>query len=99
RDGLHAAVSGDTFGVVPADISRLSGDARYVELAQKVRAIAEREVGEIEARWPKVLRRVQGYNLDLVRAGSEWNFAQLLVGSEGTMAYSKRIHPQLSHFP
>src|SRR6059058_6128772 len=98
-DALLADGSEHHFGVVPADVSRLSGDARYVELAKKVRAIAEREAGEIEARWPKVLRRVQGYNLDLVRAGSEWNFAQLLVGSEGTLAYSKRIHLKLSPLP
>ncbi len=98
-DALLADGSEHHFGVVPADISRLSGDARYVELAKKVRAIAEREAGEIEARWPKVLRRVQGYNLDWVRPASEWNFAQLLVGSEGTLAYSRRIHLKLSPLP
>jgi FAD/FMN-containing dehydrogenase/Fe-S oxidoreductase len=87
------------FGPVPADASRLAGDARYVELASKVRAIAEREYLEIESRWPKVLRRVQGYNLDLVRPASDWNFAQLLVGSEGTLAYSKRLHLKLSRIP
>src|SRR5207244_8503512 len=76
-DALLADGSEHHFGVVPADISRLSGDARYVELAQKVSAIAEREVGEIEARWPKVLRRVQGYNLDLVRARSEEHTSEL----------------------
>ena len=95
-DALLADGSEHHFGVVPADVSRLSGDARYVELAKKVRAIAEREAGEIEARWPKVLRRVQGYNLDCVRPAGEWNFAQLLVGSEGTLAYSRRIHLKLS---
>jgi len=58
----------------------MSGDARYVELAKKVRAIAEREAAEIEARWPKVLRRVQGYNLDFVKpeasgtSRSSWSF-------------------------
>ncbi len=98
-DALLADGSEHHFGVVPADISRLSGDARYVELAKRVRAIAEREAGEIEARWPKVLRRVQGYNLDWVRPAGEWNFAQLLVGSEGTLAYSKRIHLKLSPLP
>src|SRR5712691_6582160 len=98
-DALLADGSEHHFGVVPADISRLEGDARYVELAKKVRAIAEREAGEIEARWPKVLRRVQGYNLDSVRPTGEWNFAQLLVGSEGTLAYSKRIHLKLSPLP
>src|SRR5260221_2172122 len=98
-DALLADGSEHHFGVVPADISRLSGEARYVELAKKVRAIAEREAGEIEARWPKVLRRVQGYNLDWVRPAGEWNFAQLLVGSEGPLAYSKRIHLKLSPLP
>src|SRR5256884_597820 len=98
-DALLADGSEHHFGVVPADISRLSGDARYVELAKKVSAIAEREAGEIEARWPKVLRRVQGYNLDCVPPAGEWNFAQLLVGSEGTLAYSKRIHLKLSPLP
>ncbi len=87
------------FGSVPSDVSRLAGDARYLGLARTVRAIAEREYLEIEARWPKVLRRVQGYNLDLVRPASDWNFAQLLVGSEGTLAYSKRIHLKLAPIP
>ena len=98
-DAVLADGSEHRFGVVPADISRLSGDARYVALAKKVRAIAEREAAEIEARWPKVLRRVQGYNLDLVKPRGEWNFAQLLVGSEGTLAYSRQIHLKLSPLP
>ncbi len=98
-DAVLADGSEHHFGVVPADISRLSGEARYVELAKKVRAIAEREAGEIEARWPKVLRRVQGYNLDWVRPAGEWNFGQLLVGSEGTLAYSRQIHLKLSPLP
>ena len=98
-DAVLADGSEHHFGAVPADISRLPGEVRYVELAKKVRAIAEREAGEIEARWPKVLRRVQGYNLDLVKPRGEWNFAQLLVGSEGTLAYSKRIHLKLSPLP
>jgi len=96
-DALLADGSELHFGAVnPADIM---GPSRYVELVRKVHAIAKREAEEIEARWPKVLRRVQGYNLDLVAPRGEWNFAQLLVGSEGTLAYSKRIHLKLSPLP
>jgi len=62
----------------------MSGDARYVELAKKGARHRRARSGRIEARWPKVLRRVQGYNLDFVKPRSEWNFAQLLVGSEGS---------------
>jgi hypothetical protein len=45
-----------------------------------------------------VLRRVGGYNLDSVTGGGH-NMAHLLVGSEGTLAYSKRLHLNLSPLP
>ena len=63
-------------------------------------AIADREAAEIDARWPKVLRRVQGYNLDMVlpRAASH-NLSHLLVGSEGTLAYSQRLRLKLAPIP
>src|SRR5712691_5370954 len=98
-DALLADGAEYHFGAVPEDLSRLAGPRSYVGLAQKIRAVAEREAGEIEARWPKVLRRVQGYNLDTVVPRGAWNFAQLLVGSEGTLAFSKRIHLKLSPLP
>ncbi len=97
-DALLADGSEFHFGAVPGD-GAPPGPAAYMDLAKKVAAIAAREAGEIEARWPKVLRRVQGYNLDLVKPAADWNFAQLLVGSEGTLAYSKRIHLKLSPLP
>src|SRR5258706_406915 len=75
-DALLADGSEHHFGVVPADISRLSGEARYVELAKKVRAIAEREAGGIEARRPKVLPRGQSYHPDWVRAPGDCQLRQ-----------------------
>ncbi|HEV8645190.1 MAG TPA: FAD-linked oxidase C-terminal domain-containing protein, partial [Burkholderiales bacterium] len=76
----------------------------YRSLVAKIHAIARREADEIEAHWPKVLRRVQGYNLDMVMPGSEshpalHNLAHLLVGSEGTLAFSKRVTLKLSPIP
>ena len=47
----------------------------YRALIEKVHAVAQREAAEIEARWPKVLRRVQGYNLDMVVPGQAHNQA------------------------
>jgi FAD/FMN-containing dehydrogenase/Fe-S oxidoreductase len=87
-----------TFGATPADLAALDAPAGYRDLVQKVRAIAAREAGEIEARYPKVLRRVGGYNLDSV-AATAFNMSHLLVGSEGTLAYSRRIHLNLSPLP
>ena len=40
---------------------------------------------EIEKRFPKVMRRVQGYNLDSFIDAEKWNLADVMVGSEGTL--------------
>jgi FAD/FMN-containing dehydrogenase/Fe-S oxidoreductase len=83
----------------------LTGAPRaYQDLVAQVHAVVRREAAEIEARWPKVLRRVQGYNIDMVQPGAEGpmrahNLAHLLVGSEGTLAYSRRLHLALSPLP
>jgi FAD/FMN-containing dehydrogenase len=60
-------------------------------------ALGEREAGEIADKFPKVLRRVGGYNLDaLVPNGPTNNLAHLLVGSEGTLALATRLELKLS---
>jgi FAD/FMN-containing dehydrogenase/Fe-S oxidoreductase len=86
------------FGDVPADLSQLGGPAGYRDLVRKIRGIVAREVEEIEHRYPKVLRKVAGYNLDMLAAPA-FNMSHLLVGSEGTLAYSKRLHLNLSPLP
>ena len=83
------------FGEVKGEIE---GPAGYRNLVGKIRAIAAREAEEIEHRYPKLLRRVGGYNLDMV-SGIPFNMAHLLVGSEGTLAYSRRLHLNLSPLP
>ncbi len=60
--------------------------------SQKLLAIGEREADEVAARFPKVQRRVGGYNLDaLLPNAASHNLAHILVGSEGTLAYSTAI--------
>ncbi len=86
------------FGAAPSDLSQIDGPQSYRELVQKIRDIAVANADEIEARYPKLLRRVGGYNLDMV-SGMAFNMAHLLVGSEGTLAYSKRVHLNLSALP
>jgi FAD/FMN-containing dehydrogenase/Fe-S oxidoreductase len=75
-----------------------SGPAGYRELVQKLKNLYEREKQEIEARFPKLLRKVAGYNLDHL-GPPHANAAHLLVGSEGTLAYSERLHLKLSPLP
>jgi FAD/FMN-containing dehydrogenase/Fe-S oxidoreductase len=74
------------------------GPPGYLQLVRSVRAIAVREADELERRIPKLLRRVGGYNLDRV-SGTPFNMAQLLVGSEGTLAWSSRLHLKLAPLP
>ena len=60
-------------------------------------ALGRREAEEIEARFPKLMRRVGGYNIDaLVPSDLPVNLSHLLVGSEGTLAYSTSIELKLS---
>ena len=84
----------------------LSG-ARLQGILEQLKTIATRERGELAERIPKVLRRVAGYNLDIFdcqnpRAYTDdgvANLAHLLVGSEGTLAYSRQITLKLSPLP
>ncbi|HEX9178907.1 MAG TPA: FAD-linked oxidase C-terminal domain-containing protein, partial [Burkholderiales bacterium] len=74
------------------------GPPGYAELVRRVRGLWRREAEEIEARFPKQQRRVGGYNLDQVGERG-FNMARLLVGSEGTLAFSRSITLQLQPIP
>jgi len=89
-------VGGDRWTFGP--MSDPSGPTDYREFISRLRSLYEREKGEIEARFPKVLRNVAGYNLDHL-GPPHANPAHLLVGSEGTLAYSERLHLKLSRIP
>ena len=94
---------GSTFSFGP--VATLGAKERAI--AEFVRALAVEHRAEIEARWPKVLRRVAGYNLDIfdpqsVRpytADGSVNLAHLLVGSEGTLAFFRSLKLQLAPLP
>ncbi|HWY64786.1 MAG TPA: FAD-binding oxidoreductase, partial [Rhizomicrobium sp.] len=80
---------------------------RAAEIASFVRELAERNRDDIEANWPKLLRRVAGYNLDIFDNQNERpytgdgsvNLAHLLVGSEGTLAFTKDLTLKLVPLP
>ena len=61
-------------------------DSREGEIYRRIKAILYREKSEIEKRFPKVMRRVGGYNLDEFTYTDTWNLSKLIVGSEGTLA-------------
>ncbi|MGP6086681.1 FAD-binding and (Fe-S)-binding domain-containing protein [Antarctobacter jejuensis] len=74
------------------------GPGAYADLVADMRALGRREAEEIAARFPKVLRRVGGYNIDAL-TGEDANMAHLLVGSEGTLAYFTELELSLAHLP
>lgn len=67
-------------------------------LGARMLALAETERPEIIARYPKVQRRVGGYNLDSLIQPNP-NLAHLMVGSEGTLAAFTAIDLKLSPLP
>jgi FAD/FMN-containing dehydrogenase/Fe-S oxidoreductase len=74
--------------------------SRSRDLIRSLLELGRREAGEIEARFPKLMRRVGGYNIDaLVANGKAPNLAHLLVGSEGTLAFSSGIELALHPLP
>jgi len=85
------------FGPVAPDLSDIPANSPLRPLAADLFALGAREQHEIAARFPKVQRRVGGYNIDaLVPGRNDVNLAHILVGSEGTLAFSTAIELKLS---
>jgi len=103
--GIDALLADGTtawFGEVPGNFDdNFDGDAmpeRYRDLVRHMRTLHRREAEEIERRFPKVLRRVGGYNIDSIDETGH-NMARLLVGSEGTLAFFNEIELDLQPIP
>ena len=62
------------------------GDSLEAACYRTVLRLADEHAAEIDRRYPKILRRVGGYNLDAFRDSSKpVNLAKIMVGSEGTL--------------
>ncbi|OED44633.1 lactate dehydrogenase [Chromatiales bacterium (ex Bugula neritina AB1)] len=98
------------FDEIHHSLSDLSGEKRA--LANDLLALGADHADNIRQRFPKVLRRVGGYNADALlpshaTAGNSpaaadaptHNLAHVLVGSEGTLAYSTEIELKLWPLP
>ena len=96
---MDAALADGTllhFGEVPRDLSDSMRATTARALFRDMLALGAREADEIAERFPKVQRRVGGYNLDaLVPRNAPNNMAHLLVGSEGTLAFTTQVELKL----
>jgi FAD/FMN-containing dehydrogenase/Fe-S oxidoreductase len=83
------------FGEVSRDLANVES-AKGSALFRDMLDLGDREAAEIADRFPKVQRRVGGYNLDaLTPRNAPNNMAHLLVGSEGTLAFTTRVELKL----
>ena len=73
--------------------ARLAGSGLESEIYRETRRIAQENRDEILTRYPNIMRRVSGYNLDdFIHGGASdgatsapFNMARMVVGSEGTL--------------
>src|SRR4029079_15184541 len=96
---IDAALADGTllhFGEVPRDLARVDAPEGGLKLFRDMLDLGEREAAEIAEKFPRVQRRVGRYNLDaLVPRNAANNMAHLLVGSEGTLAFTTQVELKL----
>ncbi|MGD0893350.1 MAG: FAD-binding and (Fe-S)-binding domain-containing protein [Terracidiphilus sp.] len=82
-DGTRMTVGRNT----PREIEAIiRGGGRVGEIYSKLAALRDRYAGLIKEKFPRIPRRVSGYNLDELLPENGFNLARALVGSEGTCA-------------
>ena len=96
---ILAGGSAVRFGEVTGNLAGFTGDEHYSDLVRRMRALGAREADEIARRFPALLRRVGGYNIDTLATGGGHNMAHLLVGSEGTLGFFTEIELDLQPLP
>ena len=96
---MDAALADGTlmhFGEVSRDPTTFNQNDKAAALFGDMLALGAREAAEVADKFPKVQRRVGGYNLDaLVPRNAANNMAHLLVGSEGTLAFTTQVELKL----
>jgi FAD/FMN-containing dehydrogenase/Fe-S oxidoreductase len=67
-------------------VRKMEEDSFEGRICREVQILAQTHREEILARYPKILRRVSGYNLDEFVKPQPFNLSRVIVGSEGTLA-------------
>jgi FAD/FMN-containing dehydrogenase/Fe-S oxidoreductase len=95
-DGTRLTVGQTTDDEYAAILAR---GGRAADLYLGLRQIRDRYADEIRRRFPRIPRRVSGYNLDELLPENGFHVARALVGSEGTLVTVLRAELDLVHSP
>lgn len=76
-----------------------NGNTREAEIYSVFKKIIDENRDAIEKSYPKIMRRVQGYNLDSFVNNGSYNMAELMVGSEGTLGITLEAKLNLMQLP
>ncbi|MGA8110934.1 MAG: FAD-binding and (Fe-S)-binding domain-containing protein [Acidobacteriaceae bacterium] len=95
-DGTRMTVGATTEEEISAVIAR---GGRPAQIYAGMRRIRDQYADEIRRRFPRIPRRVSGYNLDELLPENGFNVARALVGSEGTLATVVSATLDLMHSP
>jgi FAD/FMN-containing dehydrogenase/Fe-S oxidoreductase len=95
-DGLRTWVK-KTSAAEFQQIVRAGG--RKGEIYSRLRELRDRYAEEVRRRYPKIPRRVSGYNLDELLPENSFHVARSLVGSESTLALVLSARVRLMHNP
>ena len=79
--------------------SRLSSPGLLGHVYRETARLAEINRVEIDARYPKIMRRVSGYNLDEFLDPDPFNLSRIVVGSEGTLCTIAEAKVKLEPLP
>ena len=83
--------------------AKLAGEDLESEIYRRVTHIGRENREEILARYPKIMRRVSGYNLDEFfdksASAGPFNMARMVVGSEGTLCVVTEAKVNLVRVP
>jgi FAD/FMN-containing dehydrogenase/Fe-S oxidoreductase len=100
-DGSRAALG----ALTPYEWRQRENGSPLGPIYREVRTSVERAASEIARRFPRILRRVSGYNLDVIAAaltGANAQMAglhQLVIGGEGTLAVIAEAEVRLVRRP
>ena len=78
---------------------KMNGSGRVSEIYKVVYEIMTQHSEAVDKAFPKIQRRVSGYNLDEIIKGFPLNMAKLIVGSEGTFGITDLIKVKISPKP